>query len=121
MDAQLLDSGYYTPDLTNTTNLDASTSSEFLWFRVGDKVMVAGRVDVDPTALAATQLSMSIPLPSNFTSGNDANGKAAAPAVASESGVIAAINGTQTVSINFIALSVANHAVRCVFMYRMRP
>lgn len=123
MDAQIIDAGYYTPTLTNTTNLDDSTSSEFMWVRVGDHVVVAGRVDVDPTAAAptATALTMSVPLPTaNFTSGNDANGTINAPLITSESGAIAANVGAQTVVANFSALSTANHTMRCIFMYRIR-
>jgi hypothetical protein len=67
-------SGVYTPELENLTNLDSSTARQCQWLRVGPLVTVYGQVDVNPTAIAATQLKMSLPLPSTFDTAFDCNG-----------------------------------------------
>lgn len=67
-------SGTYTPTLTNTTNVAASTAYLCTYFRIGDVVTVQGRVDIDPTASAATVLDMSLPISSGLTGTEDLNG-----------------------------------------------
>lgn len=67
MNAQILDSGRYTPTLTNTTNVAASTAFELGYYRIGAAVHVFGKVDVDPTASgASTEIQMTLPIASNF-------------------------------------------------------
>lgn len=55
--------GRYTPTLTNTTNVSASTARECMWTRVGNTVTVAGRVEVTPTAAADTLTVIELTLP----------------------------------------------------------
>lgn len=60
--------GTYIPTLTNGTNLAASTSRQATYLRVGNSVTVAGQIDVDPTTAATlTQVDISLPIASNFT------------------------------------------------------
>jgi len=57
----------YTPTLTNTTNVAASTAYTTYYQRIGNKVYVWGQVDVDvTTGSATTVLGFSIPVASNF-------------------------------------------------------
>jgi len=71
----VLESGTYTPTLTNTTNIDASTPHECHYVRVGPTVHVFGRVDIDPTAASSgIVLGVSLPIASNFTSQYDCSG-----------------------------------------------
>lgn len=66
--ANVVRSGTYTPTLTNTTNVAASTAHTMFWLRVGNTVTVAGEVEVDPTASASsTLLGISLPIASAFT------------------------------------------------------
>lgn len=65
---QYIASGTYTPTLTNVTNIDASTAFVTQWIRVGNVVMVSGRVDVDPTVASGWVLGVSLPIASNFAS-----------------------------------------------------
>jgi hypothetical protein len=70
-------SGTYTPTLTNVANLGASTAFECQYLRVGSVVTVSGKVDVDPTAGAATtRLGISLPIASNFGASEDLGGVA---------------------------------------------
>lgn len=67
-------SGTYTPTLTNTTNIDASTAFLAQYLRVGSVVTVSGRVEVDATAAANTVLGISLPIASNFGANSDCCG-----------------------------------------------
>jgi len=70
-----LDSGTYTPTLTNGTNVAASTAYESQFIRVGAIVCVSGKVDVDPTsATSETLLGLSLPFASNLGAQEDASG-----------------------------------------------
>ena len=67
--------GTYTPTLTNTLNLAASTPLSCQYIQVGSVVMVSGRVQVDPTALTVnTALNMSLPVASNLQDTNQLGG-----------------------------------------------
>jgi hypothetical protein len=60
-------SGTYTPTLTNTTNIAASTAYECYYIRVGNMVNVSGRVGIDPTAAGSITLGVSLPISSDIT------------------------------------------------------
>jgi len=76
-----LDSGTYTPTLTNTTNVAASTAYLCQYMRIGSVVTVSGKVDIDTTSTGNTLLEVSLPIASNLantqnlagTFANDAN------------------------------------------------
>lgn len=68
-------SGTYTPTLTNTTNVAASTPHVTQWMRVGNVVTVAGNVTITATASATnTILGMSLPVASNITGDENLGG-----------------------------------------------
>jgi len=67
-------SGTYTPTLTNTTNVAASTAYVTQYMRVGNVVTVSGGVSVDPTTTGSTVLGISLPIASNFTTTEQASG-----------------------------------------------
>lgn len=69
-----LASGVYIPSLTNTTNVAASTAYECQYLRIGAIVHVSGRLDIDPTAAALTELGMSLPVASDFGATEDLAG-----------------------------------------------
>jgi hypothetical protein len=60
-------SGTYTPTLTNTTNITASTANTTYYTRVGNMVMVSGRVSIDPTAAGSITLGVSLPIASDIS------------------------------------------------------
>jgi len=65
---QYVTSGTYTPTLTNVTNVAASTAKLCQWMRVGNVVTVSGQLDIDlTTTLLASEVGMSLPIPSALT------------------------------------------------------
>jgi len=68
--------GTYTPTLTNTTNVAASTAFECQYMRVGNVVTVSGEVDIDATATGNAVLNMSLPIASNLTAATQVGGVA---------------------------------------------
>ena len=70
-------SGTYTPTLTNTTNIAASTAFASQYMRVGNVVTVSGRVTIDPTATGSITLGVSLPIASTFTANQQCCGTSA--------------------------------------------
>lgn len=69
-----VEAGFYTPSLTNVANLDALTSTNMHYLRIGSQVFMSGTFAVDPTATASTSFRISLPFASDFTSNSDAHG-----------------------------------------------
>jgi hypothetical protein len=68
-------SGTYTPSLTNTTNIAASTPFTSQYMRVGNVVTVSGRLNIDPTTSgAACELGISLPIASDITATTQCGG-----------------------------------------------
>lgn len=115
--------GTYTPTLTNVANVDASTAYVCQYLRVGARVMVSGRIDVDPTAATTTtRVGISLPIPSNFSSatGEQCAGTAVAPAVV-QAGSIAADATNDRADLQFISADAANHGMFFSFLYQVLP
>jgi hypothetical protein len=112
-------SGTYTPTLTNTTNIAASTlNGTFDYIRVGSQVTVAGCVSVDPTAAGNTVLSLSLPFASNFTGAFECNGTASSQATNTAAN-IASSGATDLAIMTFQATDVSNQTFRLTFTYRI--
>lgn len=112
-------SGTYTPTLTNTTNIAASTAYVTSYMRVGNVVTVGFKVDIDATLAAntATLLGFSLPIGSNFTAEEDAGGTAASDAIASLVVRIKADATNDRVSLVFKSLSLTNDSFNGSFTY----
>lgn len=107
-----LRSGTYTPTLSNTTNVAASTPRLCTWSRVGNMVTITGQFDIDPTLTAtSTVLGISLPSASNFTTAYEAGGGAWSIAIASESAGIQANATTDVIEVTFIAVDLSNHTM----------
>ncbi len=113
-----LAAGTYTPTLTNVTNLDASTAYQAQYIRVGGTVTVSGKVDADPTAAAATELGISLPVASNFGANEDCSGVAHQQA-AQEGGAISADTANDRASLQFVATGTANRTLYFTFTYQV--
>jgi len=101
-------SGTYTPTLTTVANVAASSIYAAQYLRVGNTVTVSGRVDITPTAGAAsTQFRLTIPVASNFGFAYHAGGTFAASNVASVSGAVSSDSGTDEALFTFVSTGTA--------------
>lgn len=112
-------SNQYTPTLTNTTNVSASTAYPCQYMRVGNVVTVSGRVDVQATTtLTQSQLDFTIPIASNnFANSYEAGGVGASYTTAIEAYGMIAVPSSQKVRLSWIAVDTTNHAVTFTFTY----
>jgi hypothetical protein len=109
--------GTYTPTLTNTTNIGASTAYLTKYLRIGDMIHVFGEVDIDATATGAVELRMTIPIASTFGQTYEVAGTA----VCSSSGVPAAVSchvASGLVTIKYIATTTTNDKYSFHFAYK---
>jgi enamine deaminase RidA (YjgF/YER057c/UK114 family) len=75
-----LDSGTYTPTVSATTNIDATTPRAAQYLRIGDTVFVSGQIDVTPTdTITPTSFNITLPIASNFAQVWQCSGVAADP------------------------------------------
>lgn len=118
-DLPTLAAGTYTPTLTNTTNLDASTAYQAQYLRVGATVTVSGKVDVDPTAAGQVQLGISVPVASNFGATEDLAGCASAIAVAGQCAGIYADTANDRAILEFITTDTSNRIMFFTFSYQI--
>lgn len=110
----------WTPTLTNAANLGASTAYECLYIRLGNIVVVAGRVSVDPTTPATpTELGISLPVASNFAAVEDAAGVAFATAIAGQGASIEADAANDRLAMKWIAGDVTNQPMNFVAAYEV--
>lgn len=115
---QYIASGTYTPTLTNVANLDASTAYECQWVRVGNVVIVSGKVDIDPTAAATpTQLGISLPIASNLGALEDCSGAAAASAIAGQSAAIVGDAANNRAEMQWLSGDITNQPMYFTFVY----
>lgn len=119
---QQTSSGTYTPTLSNTTNVAASTAYVTGYCRVGNTVTVYGKVDIDATLAAsvATELGISLPVASNFTGEEDLGGTATGDAIASLSARIKADATNDRASVVFKAISLSNDSYNFQFSYQVK-
>lgn len=111
--------GGYTPTLTNVTNVDASTAFALQYLRVGNTVTVSGKIEVDPTAAAATSVGISLPIASNFGAAEDCGGIGAAHAIAGQSGGIYADAANNRAELTYVAANTGNAAMWIHFTYQV--
>lgn len=112
-------SGTYTPTLTNVANLDASTAYICQYVRVGSVVTVSGKVDVDPTAAASTQLGITLPIASNFSTAEQCAGTAFASGVAGQGAAILADAVNDRAQLQFVTSNTTNQPMYFTFTYQV--
>lgn len=113
--------GEYTATLTGVTNVDSATLTKARYLRVGSLVHVSIQLDVDPTAAAATEVGISLPIPSAIAAVSDVIG------VASEAGGGAATSGgtvegdatNDRAALKFTAAGTSAETWRAEFTYRV--
>lgn len=120
-DLPTLSSGTYTPSLTNSVNLSASSAYSCQYIRLGSVVTVSGRVDVTPTASGTlTTLGIGLPIASNFANSNELGGVASsADDITEQSAAILADSTNDRASMTWRTTSTANHTMYFTFTYRI--
>jgi hypothetical protein len=117
-----LASGRYTPTLTNTTNVAASTAYSSHYLRVGDEVVVQGSLDIDPTAGAgaATVLGISLPIASNLGASIDLSGSAASTTATVDTNMtLSGDTANDRASLAYSATDATNHNIKFQFTYQV--
>ena len=116
--SRLFKSEVYTPTLTNVTNLTDSTAAQCMYVRIGNLVIVGLRFSANPSLVAptATELGVSLPIPSTFTANTDATGSVAQSA-AQQSGRVSADTTNHRFSVQWSATDTANAAWGGFAMY----
>ena len=116
-----INGGVYTPTLTNVTNVAASTAYECQWQQIENTVVVSGRVDIDPTALVATELGISLPplYPSAFTAVSQCGGTGVSALVGSQCAGIDADITNDRARLRYIPTSTNNAGMQFTFTYRI--
>ena len=116
---QYIASGTYTPTVANNVNVAAVTAGVGQWIRVGNVVTVSVVVTIDPTAAAPTFTSCSITLPiaSNFTNGDQAIGTGDDAGNAGQHGGVRSDLTGDFALYSFTATSGANIAHSVTFTY----
>lgn len=110
-------SGIWTPTLTNTTNVSASTAYTCQFSRVGDVITFSGRVAIDPTAAATTVLGMSLPVPFDVTSLTQIQGTFTDGA--GQSGAIQGDTTNDRMTFTYVATALPNTAFSFSGSYRL--
>lgn len=113
----IIDSGTYTPSLTNGTNVAASTAYPCQWMRVGNTVTVSGKVAIDATAAAAMELGISLPIASNFGNDYECAGTGVAVVAGEDAAYIKADAANNRASLNQTKADTSNHDHYFTFTY----
>lgn len=113
--------GYYTPTLTNTTNVDSSTAYATHWSRVGTTVTVSGYVTVDATAGSdtVTALGISLPIGSDIAAIEDVGGAGASPGVAGMSVAIFGNAASNRATMQWLSTVTNSQNIMFTFSYRI--
>lgn len=116
----VMNSGTYTPTLSNTTNVGASTAYACQYSRVGNIVTVSGRVDITATLTAtSTQLDMALPIASSVTTAEQLGGTGSATNIASLSCGIYAESGSKKARFQYVSVGVTSGAFFFSFTYQI--
>jgi len=113
-------SGTYTPTLTNTTNIAASTAAVCQYMRVGSVVTVSGNVSIDPTAIGQIVLGMTLPIASALTAATQCGGTFAGSGVTTINlGSIVADATNDRATFDGVVADIANRTYGFTFTYRI--
>lgn len=117
-------SGTSTPTLTNTTNISSSTANGEQYMRVGNVVTVSGTLDLTITTAAGTasEIAISLPVASNFTTGNQCSGTVSVTsgvATGYSSGYITSDSTNDRARVSFNALASGARTMQYHYTYQV--
>lgn len=108
----------YIPSITNLVNVDSATPYQCQFYRVGNLVTVSGQVDIDATTTATpTQIQMSLPIASVFTSTGNLGGSAFNGATQGEGVAIFANTSNYTALFAYNCVSTVSRSFAFSFTY----
>lgn len=112
-------SGNYTPTISNTSNIDATSVQAAQYHRNGNHVIVYLELLVDPTAATATTFTISLPFASDFISGFECIGMGNCSAVPAQVITISADNTNNVAAATFTATNTGSQAFFMTFSYEI--
>lgn len=112
--------GTYTPTAAIVTNLDSVTAFDATYIRVGSAAVVSGRIDANVTAAGLAELSLTLPVASNFSTINQASGTATIAAVTGETAAIRSNVAGDVVEMRWTATSTVEQSWRYIYLYEIR-
>lgn len=115
-----LASGVYSPTASSATNLDSTpTMSEAQYLRVGNTVTVSGRFTADPTAGAATNFEIDLPVASNIGAVEDVAGVAFCGAIAGQGAAVNGVVANDTAQFEWVAVDLTSQTWSYTFSYQV--
>ena len=111
----------YTPALTHTTNVAASTASvcDYVYL-AGDLIQVSGRCTAQPGAAGNCVMQIALPVPSNFTGSGQAAGSFIAGTTGSNiAGVVDSNGSTNAFEVRWVAPDTTNRSFAFLATYRL--
>lgn len=111
-------SGTYTPSGTAVLNVDALTTYQCTYIRVGNIVTVAGKIDIDATAASTAKVRITLPVSSNLANNYDLSGTIT-NVFEPTSGYILADTTNNEAQIEINPSGTINQGFRFVFMYEV--
>jgi hypothetical protein len=114
---EALASGEYTPTLTDVTNVAASALLGARFIRVGNQITVAFSVTIDPTAAAATELGISLPVASAIAATAEVIGLANSGETVGEPAIVIGDIANDRASLQFTAVGTGVVTWQGTFQY----
>lgn len=115
-------SGTYTPTLTSVTNVSSTTAALCQYIRVGNVVTVGGRFDITATLVGDTEIGISLPVASNFTTSEDCGGTASVgtSGTVTQTGGISANAANDRAEFRYVAINTGSFGFFFTFTYKVK-
>jgi hypothetical protein len=107
----------YTPTITNVTNVTSSAPTLCNYMRVGNMVIVYGRVDLNITSAEAVFIGISLPIASAFVAETDLHGTSSSDLNNISAGAVYADATNDRAQLTAVSSSTGSHTVYFSFMY----
>ena len=113
--------GTYTPNITNSTNLDsAATATAAQYIRVGSVVTVSGRFTADPTlAATATSFDLSLPVGVTFSVVENLAGVAFCGSIAGQGAEIIGVTATGRARVQWVSGDITSQTWSYTFTFEI--
>jgi hypothetical protein len=116
-----VESGVYTPTLSEVTNVFGFSAFECQYMRVGDTVTVSGRADIEQRTAGTSNLGITLPIASNLAGPADCAGTALNPALDGVTGIIVPDPINEIAWLQFKTSTQLTANMYFIFAYRVKP